>query len=75
MAKMSARSNTLGTTRLEIENHPSLDQNHKDPFFLGILEPKNALHGALFGPIGPYLPGLGKYGYLIMIELFHPSVA
>ena len=50
----------IGKTRLKIQNHPIFGQNHKDFMFLWILDPKNALYGALFGPIGPYLPGLGK---------------
>ena len=47
-------------TRLEIQIHHILGQDHNVLLFLGILDPKSAIYGALFGPIGPYLPGLGK---------------
>ena len=50
----------IGKTRLKIQKQHILDQNHKGPMFLLFFDPRGPPYGALFGPIGPYLPGLGK---------------
>ena len=60
LAQNVGKVNYSWETRLKIQNQPILDQNPKDSIFLEILDSRASLYGSLFGPIGPYLPGLGK---------------
>ena len=56
-----------GKTRLKIQNHPILVQNHKDSIFLLILDSRGSLYGALFWANRALFTRFGQIGLLIFV--------